>query len=316
MAPHRPLPRPLVLLTALAGCALEPPGELEPTDLDDAELALAAPEPADELGAAALAATGTVDLTISAISPALQPVTHAGQSLPIAYTVSNVGTLKSDASRDGGFLSRDTTLGSIGNRPYVDDRKIFRVLRLGVDVGESKGVSGAVWIPEGYARQPGPIYLIVCADFLDGNSELSESNNCAAAGPTLIPGADLVVGAVSDPPATVARGDAFALDDVTANAGLVDAVATRTIFYLSTDAAYSDDDREVGKRALGPLAAGDADAGTIEVSLSPSFPAGEYFVVACADRTREVFEGFGEAWVDLEANNCAASSTTVTVAAP
>ena len=121
---------------------------------------------------------------------------------------------------------------------------------------------------------------------------------------------DLIVSAVSAPPAQRAPGTSFGAWGKTRNRGTVTAPASTTRFYLSTDGARNRGDRLLsGARAVPSLAAGATDAGPRTVTIPSRTPAGRYYLLACADDTAAITES-------NEANNCRASTVTMVVGRP
>ncbi|MBI2708466.1 MAG: hypothetical protein HYX34_02040 [Actinobacteria bacterium] len=122
---------------------------------------------------------------------------------------------------------------------------------------------------------------------------------------------DLAVTALTNPPASLTRGQTFKVTDTTANLAGSAAVATKTRYFLSTDAVYNSTDKALvgNTRSVPGLAAGTSSTGNKFVSVPTSTAPGNYFLIACSDRTNLVTE-FDET------NNCTASSATATVKVP
>src|SRR5207248_2317109 len=157
----------------------------------------------------------------------------------------------------------------------------------------------------------GTYFLLACADDLSQIVEANEANNCRAASGTIVvgpPSADLIVTAVSAPPATVAASASFAVTDTTQNVGATgSAPASSTRYYLSSNTLRDAGDILLtGARAVPALVAGASSAGTVTVTIPATTPVGTYFVLACADDTAQVPE-------TNETNNCGASASTVQV---
>jgi subtilase family serine protease len=162
----------------------------------------------------------------------------------------------------------------------------------------------------------GTYYLLACADDTSTVPEAVETNNCVAATSTVqVARPDLLVTAVSEPPATVSRQGVFDVTDTTVNAGAIAAGASTTRYYLSVDPAWSGDDRRltiagVGNngRAVPALGPGEGSTGTVTVTVPGATALGTYYLLACADdaapKTTEADE----------TNNCTASTDTVVVA--
>lgn len=123
-------------------------------------------------------------------------------------------------------------------------------------------------------------------------------------------GADLVVSAVSNPPAAALPGGRFAATDTTANVGGGSAASTRTRYYLSLGTSPGSGDVLLsGSRSVSSLAPGAQATGAITVTIPSTMALGTYRLLACADDTRVVTE-------TNETNNCRASGATVRVARP
>jgi hypothetical protein len=118
---------------------------------------------------------------------------------------------------------------------------------------------------------------------------------------------DLVVSAVSNPPARVRRGGHFTVTDTVTNIGGTAAPATLTQYYLSADPVKSAADRALsGRRSVPALGAGTASTGSRSVIVPPGLPRGTYFLLACADQAAGVTEA-------SEMNNCRPATTSLTV---
>jgi Bacterial Ig domain/CARDB len=117
---------------------------------------------------------------------------------------------------------------------------------------------------------------------------------------------DLVVKAVSKPPATVNAGTKFKVTDKTKNVGNKKAGASSTGYYLSLDGTKSFADvRLAPRRAVGKLKKGKKSKGSVTVTV-PKIQRGTYHLLACADDTAKVAE-------KNEQNNCRATAATTAV---
>ena len=140
-------------------------------------------------------------------------------------------------------------------------------------------------------------------------TETNEASNCLAT-PTAavtVTRPDLVENSVSG-----SAGDQSARHGVHGHGhgaerrGVASGVST-TRYYLSLDAVKGTGDTLLsGSRNVPGLAAGGTHSGTATVTIPGATPLNTYFLLACADDAKSVAE------ID-EANNCKASSTTVTV---
>jgi hypothetical protein len=129
----------------------------------------------------------------------------------------------------------------------------------------------------------------------------------AAAGRRVPARPDLVVTALSRPPATRLPGASFTLSDATKNRGRARARATTTRYYLSIDQKRNRGDRLLGgTRSVPRLRRGRTSSGTRTLNVGGIVAPDKYFVLACADdrkRARESREG----------NNCRSSATRLEV---
>ena len=112
--------------------------------------------------------------------------------------------------------------------------------------------------------------LLACADNLLAVAESNETNNCIASGSRInVTAPDLIVTAISTPPATKLRGTAFSVMDTTQNSGNgPTAVNTNTSYYLSLDQVKNaGDSRLTGLRTVGPLASAATLSGSVNVTI-------------------------------------------------
>jgi CARDB len=138
----------------------------------------------------------------------------------------------------------------------------------------------------------------------DSDAE-SGSGSQAVAGPA----PDYVVTAVADPPASALNGGSFSLQVTVQNVGTAAAlVSSTTRYYLSLDTVIGGDRVFAAKSVVPPLAVGGADTRSVTLAIPPA-PAGNYHVLACADRTAVIPE------LDNR-NNCTATAGTVAVTGP
>jgi hypothetical protein len=124
------------------------------------------------------------------------------------------------------------------------------------------------------------------------------------------PSIDLVVSALSDPPALAAPGDAFTVTDTTMNLGALAAGPSTTRYYLSPNPVRDAGDLLLtGVRTVTALAGGATSNGATEVRMPRTTVLGMYFLLACADDQGDVVESD-------ETNNCRASATGMLVTLP
>jgi hypothetical protein len=124
------------------------------------------------------------------------------------------------------------------------------------------------------------------------------------------PHADVVVTAVTNPPAIAGVGNSFTVTDTTANRGNLASAGSATRFYLSLDRVRNTGDRVLtGSRSVGALAPSATSTGATTVTIPAATPLGTYVLLACADDTSTNIES-------NESNNCTASAGSVVVSAP
>jgi parallel beta-helix repeat protein len=150
------------------------------------------------------------------------------------------------------------------------------------------------WNPEADLDRDGDVDA---ADLLILESQLGP---CAA---------NLVVTAVSDPPATAAPGTSFSVADTVQNSSRVAAGPSRTQYYLSLDALKDSGDKLLGGRGVPALGPNGTSTGTVIVLIPASTPVGTYVLLACADDLGVVAESD-------ETGNCRPSAATVQVGRP
>jgi hypothetical protein len=122
-----------------------------------------------------------------------------------------------------------------------------------------------------------------------------------------LPAPDLIVAALSDPPATSSPGQSFNASDTTRNDAAERAAGSVTTYYLSRTGEQGDiklKNRYIPE--LGPLG---ESSGVMSLKIPESTPLGTYWLVACADRTSDVAE-------NNNSNNCRKSTTTVLLSRP
>jgi hypothetical protein len=122
--------------------------------------------------------------------------------------------------------------------------------------------------------------------------------------------ADLMVTAVSNPPALAVAGTKIAVTDTVRNGSGFGAGTSRTQYYLSVDASKSSGDKLLtGGRAVPALGPNAVSSGTATVTIPANTADGTYFLLACADDKQDVLES-------NEANNCLTAPSTIQVGKP
>jgi subtilase family serine protease/subtilisin family serine protease len=216
------------------------------------------------------------DLDITALSA--PGGAGAGQTIVISDTTKNLGGETAGPSRTEFLLSTDTAIGPtdlmLGSRALPS-----------LEPGATSPGSTTVTIPLGTA--PGSWYIIARADSDEAVSEISERNNTSTL--AIKVGPDLDITALSAPGAAGA-GQTIAVTDTTKNQG-GDAVGpSRTLFFLSPDAALNASDILLGGRAIPSLAAAASSPGSTAVTIPEGTAAGGWYIIAKADGEEAVSE--------------------------
>ena len=125
---------------------------------------------------------------------------------------------------------------------------------------------------------------------------------------SLVP--DLVVTAVSNPPATAVRSARFAITTTVANQGNGTSAASRLRYYLSTDGVKNAGDILLATTTSIPsLVPAATRMSTVTITLPSTLPAGLYTFIACADDLNVVSERD-------ETNNCTPAAQQINLQAP
>ncbi len=154
-----------------------------------------------------------------------------------------------------------------------------------------------------------------CVDPDEVLAEGSDSNNCETSTETVTvanvapPRPDLVVTALTEPPASILPRGTFQVTATVKNEGPAQSAASTTRFYLRSTAEPPPPRKNLnGEQSVALLGAGAAASSSVMVEVFSDTAAGTYVLEACADGGGDVPE------VD-DQNNCRNSAGTVTVAA-
>lgn len=245
------------------------------------------------------AGLGQPDLTETAVSA--QGALIVGKSTPVSDTAKNQGAGAAGSSTTRYYLS--TTPSNLPKGTLLSGSRSVPALAVGASSGGTATVSLSPYFP------PGSYYLLACADDSRSVSESNESNNCASSSGMLkVDGPDLVEASVTVSGPLV-LGKTAQVSDTAWNQGAASAGSSTTRYYLSTTASTVPTGVLLaGSRSVPALAVRGSSSGTATVTISPYIPAGNYYVLACADGNRYVAE-------TNENNNCGASAL-VQVTAP
>jgi tartrate-resistant acid phosphatase type 5 len=245
--------------------------------------------------------TAAADLIIDTVSAPSHG--SPGAVFDATDVIRNAGTADSRSSVTRYYFSRDA-IKSSGDVRSTGSRSISTLI-----VGsQSQGVAKLA-APSTLA--PGTYTLFACADDTRLVAEDNEANNCtAAASLVTVSLADLVDSAVSNPPSSAAPGTSFSVTDTVHNPSSLAVAASVSRFYLSNDNARNPGDVLLtGARNVVGLASGSSSTGSRSVTIPASLSEGTYRLLACADDLAKVPE-------TNEANNCAASASSVVIGWP
>jgi subtilase family serine protease/glucose/arabinose dehydrogenase len=242
--------------------------------------------------------TGQSDLVERGLSNPPATV-QLGQGFSVTETVVNQGTAAASSSLTHFFLSTDGVRG--GNDVLLKGARSVLGLGAGASSMGTTPVSVAASTPLGV------YYLLACADDQLLVAESSEANNCVASTTRVtVTAPDLVEGAVSFWPSTVNVGGSLSITDTVTNQGNGTAGPSWTRYFLSTDQVKSANDVALGVRAVPTLIPLASSAGTIPITLPGSVGAGTYYLFACADDNRTLYE-------NTRTNNCAMAPGLLTI---
>lgn len=242
---------------------------------------------------------GLPDLAVTAVSNPPSSAQARGH-FTVTDTVKNQGTAAAGASRTRYYLARGTTHSATdvllsGSRSVV-----------ALGFGASSTGTATVYLPA--AVPAGSYRLMACADDLKSVTESDEADNClASAGVVAVGAPDLVVTAVGTTTSTVAPGGRLVVSHTVLNQGDASAAASRSRFYLSTDAVRGGTDvLLVGSASITTLAAGATASSAITVAVPAATAPRGYYLIACADDLAAISERD-------ETNNCRAATATIAV---
>jgi len=218
----------------------------------------------------------------------------------VTDTVRNQGNSSARSFSVKYYLSTDA-VKSGNDIPLVGTRVVG-------PLGPRGASTGTATVSVANGTRGGTYFLIACADELLVVPESNETNNCLTAATTVQVGAaDLVVTAVSVPPASARVGSSFTMTATVTNQGTAAAGASNLEYYLSADAMKSASDITLtGTRLVGTLNPGQSSTGATALTIPTTTAPGTYFVIVCADVGLVVAES-------NNGNNCLTAATSLTV---
>jgi subtilase family serine protease len=253
--------------------------------------------------------TGTIqvtrpDLIMTAVTPNAATVSATG-TLSVTNSMKNQGAVAAGSSKVGFDLSPTANYNDPGAVAIATTRTVSTLA-----AGATNTATTTLTIPN--TTSPGNYYVCAVADMANTVVELDETNNTSCSTSTVIvPGADLIMTAVSTTATFIAPGKTFTLPNTVKNQGLFPASSFTIGFDLSPSANYNDPGAVaiVTTRSVTSLASGASNSATSTLTIPSTTPFGTYYVCAMADSGNTVMEGD-------ETNNTLCTSTTVQVSDP
>ncbi|MEH2348640.1 MAG: CARDB domain-containing protein [Nostoc sp.] len=236
------------------------------------------------------------------IQNAVAPSTTAvGGTIQLSYQVKNQGVGGAVATTTKFYISKDTALSN-------DDMLVGSDTVNAIAAGATSSETVSVTIKNAIAA--GNYYLLYQADANGNIGESNETNNIVSRAIAINgPKPDLIIQNVSAP-SLVDPGSLITVNYQLANQGTATAGTSTTKFYLSKDAALSNDDTLLASNQnyfYSGLGAGYYSSESDFFVLSSSTTFGNYYLLLQADGNGEIFES-------NESNNVTAKA--ITVAAP
>lgn len=247
-------------------------------------------------------------IQLSTVPPDLQvtnfqvpQITMPGQSVPLSWTVSNLGGATSRNSIDRVYL-RSTTPG-IGTQTLGSFEHSGGLLA-GGSYTESRSVDLPAFMQDEY-------FLTITTDVNNNVPEcgMAENNNSAQSSNFTVQNnlPDLVIDSVTAPSAAVV-GDSFNVQWAGRNANQAmpeSAPSWTDSVYLSTDQTFSGGDHKIGSAVNDLILAGGQTYPNQTQVTTGNIPAGTYYVLVYADTGSHIYEGAGNSMP--ETNNVRAS---------
>lgn len=222
------------------------------------------------------------------------------EKFSVTDTTANVGDSAAGESRNRYYFSTDMARGA-GDKRLTGTRSVPAL-------GPGGTSSGGRMVTVPGNTTLGTYFLIACADDFLAVLESDEGDNCLASATQVeVRAPDLAVTALTNPPASRARGGSFGITDTVTNQGNAAAGPTTNRYYLSADQKKGAGDTLLtGTRGVPGLAAGAGSSGPATLTVPGTAPTGAFFLLGCADDLKQVAESD-------EKDNCTASTTTVTI---
>jgi subtilisin family serine protease len=217
------------------------------------------------------------DLVVTAISAPSSAA--AGGTITVSDTTKNQGGGAAAASVTRFYWSANTSI-------EASDQLIGVRAAGALGAGASGTATTTLTVPAGAGA--GLHYVIAQADGPGDVPETTEGNNTRASAAVRV-GPDLIVSALAAP-ATGAAGAAISVTDSTKNQGSGLSAASSTGFYLSTNSTIGPEDRFIGSRSIGELAAGAISTAAVMLDVPPDLAPGSYYVIGRSDWNSAIAE--------------------------
>jgi CARDB/Bacterial pre-peptidase C-terminal domain len=227
---------------------------------------------------------GQRDLRVTALSAPADAV--PGQTISVANTVRNAGTLSAGSFRVGFYLSADNVCTT--GDTLLTTRVIPSLAGL-----TNHAVTTAMTIPPGTSL--GPKFICAYADDQFAQTESSETNNTRFDAIDIVAKPDLVITTFVTP-ASSSPGATFKVRSVVQNNGLLAAGGFRVGFYLSDDKRCLVRDTFLASRNVAGLAVGATSNAKTPVTIPVAATLGSKTLCAIADDLLAVPES-------IESNN-------------
>jgi subtilase family serine protease len=218
------------------------------------------------------------DVAVTAVTG--PPTASPGFSISITDTVINNGPAINSSISVAYYLSADDVLD--GTDIILDFRLVDSLA-----VGQTSTATRTLQIPPGTAA--GSYRILVRADEGQDLREGNEGNNVRASGPIVISVPDLIVTALSAPPAATTLAP-IRVSHTVRNDGPGAAPPTTTRLYLSTDQLVDSTDASLGTVRVPALPPGASVTLTTTVIIPVEITGPSYFLIARANDGNDVAE--------------------------